>query len=297
MSGWRAPHLDSTARLAWIALALALLCTTARAEIVPRKGLWDDRIRIVDYDPDDVIRLTAFVGYQIHFQFAPGEEFVNLGTGDRDGIDVGKEGNHLFIKPRVERVGTNITILTNRRAYHFHYTAVRRKPNPRRDDVIYSIRFLYPQDEAREARLKAERQEAEARAKALKEAADAALASAARQRPRNEAYEFCGAEALKPAEAFDDGVQTRLRFAPRTELPAIFVKNDDGTESLVNLNIDRDEVVLHRIARQWMLRRGGLVGCVRNAGFSGSGERLDSGTVHPGVERAVRGIDGQLPSR
>lgn len=292
-----ARRLAPLVRTAAIALALVLAVPAARAEIVPRKGLWDDRIRVVAYDPDDVIRLTGYVGYQIHFQFAPGEEFVNLGTGDRDGIDVGKEGSHLFIKPRVQRVGTNITILTNRRAYHLHYTAVRRKPDPRRDDVVYSIRFTYPQEEAREAQLRAERLEAEARARALKEAQDAALATASRQRPRNEAYEFCGSQALRPAEAFDDGVQTRLRFAPRTELPAIFVKNEDGTESLVNLNVDRDEVVLHRIARQWVLRRGGLVGCVRNAGFAGSGERLDSGTVHPGVERSVRTADDATARR
>jgi len=288
----RARH--ATKNLAALALTAAVLACTATAafsEVVPPKGPRDSRVRVLAYHPDDVIRLNAHVGYQIHFQFAPGEEFVNLGTGDRDGIDVGKEGNHLFIKPRVQRVGTNITILTNRRAYHLHYTAVQRAPDPRRDEVIYSIRFTYPEDEALEARRRIEREEAAARADAMRQAQEAALASAARQRPRNEAYEFCGAESLKPSEAFDDGVQTRLRFAARTELPAIFVKNDDGTESLVNLNVDRDEVVLHRVARQWVLRRGALVGCVRNAGFAGSGERLDSGTVHPGIERTVRTLD------
>jgi type IV secretion system protein VirB9 len=281
-----------------LALAPILVCALALgsalpvgAEILPRKGVFDSRIRTVEYVPDDVIRVTGFVGYQIHFQFAQGEEFVNLGSGDRDGIDVGREANHLFIKPRVEKVGTNITLLTNRRAYQLHYTAVRKKPDPKKDDVIYSIRFAYPEDEAREVQARREREEAEARAKASREAQERALAQAAQQRPRNEAYEFCGTGTLRPVAAFDDGVHTRLRFAARTELPAIFVRNEDGTESLVNLNVERDEVVLHRVARQWVLRRGQLVGCVRNAAFEGPGERLGSGTVHPGIERTVKRPD------
>jgi len=284
------------ARIRAAALAVAVAAITAisaaatpvSAEVVPPKGLFDTRIRTMDYDPDDVIRLTAFVGYQIHFQFAQGEEFINLGSGDRDGFDVGKEGNHLFIKPKAERVGTNITLLTNRRAYHLHYTALRKRPDPKKDDLIYSIRFRYPQDEAAEAQARREKEESEARAKAQRQAQDLALAQAAKQRSRNDSYEFCGSSTLRPIEASDDGVQTRLRFPARAEIPAIFLKNDDGTESLVNLNVDQDQIVLHRVARQWVLRRGQLVACVRNAAFEGGGTRMGSGTVHPDVERAVR---------
>jgi len=270
--------------LAAVAVATALLAPNAQAETIPPKGVFDPRIRVMPYMPDEVIRITGFVGYQVHFQFAPGEEFVNLGTGDRDGIDVGKEGNHLFIKPRVERVGTNITLITNRRAYHLHYVAVNRRPNPARDDVIYSIRFTYPEDEAREARARREREEREERERTQARA----LEEAAALRQHNLAYEYCGSDALRPVGAFDDGVQTRLRFAPQAEIPAIFLKNDDGTESLVNLNVERDEIVLHRVARHWVLRRGQLVGCVRNTAFTAGGTRLTSGTVHPQIERTVR---------
>jgi type IV secretion system protein VirB9 len=84
-------------------------------------------------------------------------------------------------------------------------------------------------------------------------------------------------------------VQTRLRFGARQELPAIFVRNDDGSESLINFNVDSGEVVVQRTARQLMLRRGHLQGCIVNRGFSGTGERLQSGTVAPDVERHTRG--------
>ncbi len=83
-------------------------------------------------------------------------------------------------------------------------------------------------------------------------------------------------------------MQTHVRFAARRELPAIFVRNDDGSESLVNFSIDADEVIVHRVARQFVVRRGRLRGCIVNEHFSGSGERLRSGTITPAVERAIR---------
>ena len=43
-----------------------------------------------------VLSLTGFVGYHIHFQFAPDERFVSLGAGDSAILDVGVEANHLL---------------------------------------------------------------------------------------------------------------------------------------------------------------------------------------------------------
>ncbi len=49
-------------------------------------------------------------------------------------------------------------------------------------------------------------------------------------RLRNTDYWFCGRSELKPIAASDDGVQTRLTFAPRSELPVVFLRNADGSE-------------------------------------------------------------------
>jgi len=103
------------------------------------------------------------VGYQIHLQFAEGEAFVNLGAGDIGGIDVGKEKNNLFIKPKQEKVGTNLTVLTNLRHYHFEYTALHKAPDPQEEDVIYSLRFTYPQEEAKLAAIELEKVRTEER--------------------------------------------------------------------------------------------------------------------------------------
>jgi type IV secretion system protein VirB9 len=108
-------------------------------------------------------------------------------------------------------------------------------------------------------------------------------------RPRNIDYWFCGDRSLEPTAASDDGLHTRLTFAAKAEQPAIFILNDDGTESLLNFSMDEGDVIVHRVARRFILRRGTLAGCVVNKGFVGTGERSMSHTVSDQVERTVPG--------
>src|SRR5580700_11452630 len=111
----------------WAMLSVCLFSVLAvppvHAELTPARGLVDPRVRVVAYDAEQVIKLHGYVGYQIHFQFAEGETFVNLAAGDNKALDVGYEANHLVLKPLAEKVWTNITVITNRRVYQFDYSA------------------------------------------------------------------------------------------------------------------------------------------------------------------------------
>ncbi len=267
------------APLGWAGLALwlAALAGTAAAQLPA-----DAKIRTIAYDPDAVVTLHGVVGYQIHVQFADGEEFVNLGSGDNGAFDIGAQRNHLFIKPRETRAATNLTVLTNRRAYHFDYLVSPATPGKQAAPLVYSIRFRYPDDEARAAEAERRRQALEAR---MRESAAAVV--------RNVDYAFCGDAALKPMSVWDDGVHTRLRFEARGEFPALFVRNDDGSESLLNFHVDADEVVVHRVVRRLVLRRGQLVGCVVNQAFAGGGARASSQTSVPGLARSA--LDEETP--
>jgi type IV secretion system protein VirB9 len=53
--------------------------------------------------------------------------------------------------------------------------------------------------------------------------------------------------------------------------------------------MDEGDVIVHRVARRLVLRRGNLAGCVVNKAFTGSGDRLKSNTVATDVERATKG--------
>jgi type IV secretion system protein VirB9 len=235
----------------------------------------DPRIRVVPYRPDVVYRLRGYVGYQLDIMFAPGERFVGVGVGDSKGVAFAAEANNLFLKPRASRVATNLTVLTDRRTYLFYYEVDSEPPDPSGADVIYAFQFEYPAAPLRAA--SRERLQIETD-----------LVAAQSARPRNYDYWYCGSPSLRPVAAWDDGVQTTLVFGAHTELPAVFILNDDGSESLVNFGVQGGRIVVQRVARRLIVRRGNLAGCIVDRAFGGSGERLSSGTIAPNVQRVTR---------
>jgi type IV secretion system protein VirB9 len=263
----------------WHAAVVASLLpwlTVLHAESLPAKGAVDGRIRSAPYQAEQVYRLYGFVGYAIELIFEEGETFAGDAGGDLDGITAGWHDNHLILKPKAANVGTNLVIYTNRRAYRFEYSVSARHPNPGTDEIMYAVRFLYPPRP--DAGSTPEQQ------------AQAELARDHEGRTRNVDYWYCGAPSLKPVAASDDGVHTRLTFGAKAEQPAIFVRNDDGSESLLNFSMEAGDVVIHRVAARFILRRGQLTGCVINKAFAGGGERLKSGTVAPEVERTRKAV-------
>ena len=243
------------------------------------------QIRYVRYAPNRIYHLEGVAGYEIDLQFAPGERFRGLGVGDAKAIRVAAASNHLFIKPRAARVATDLTVLTNRRTYVFSYR-VGRAVTTVPQTTLYALRFVYPH---RRARASAARRQRTAVARDLSRAEQTGA--------RNTNYWYCGPRALRPTAAWDDGVETHLVFPSREPLPAVFVRNADGSESVVNFDMRADQMVIHRIARRFILRRGRLSGCIVNKGFAGSGRRLPSGTISPRVWRVRRGRGRHLTRR
>ena len=260
---------------ALLAIALAL---TAGAETLPKSGSVDPRIRTALYSPDEVYRLYGYVGYHLDLEFEADETFESLSGGDLEGLTYSAHGNVLTLKPKVAYTEMNLAVTTNKHRYYFEYSVSAHRPNPDAAPVMYTVRFTYPPAHTSgdgltdEQRLQLE------------------LAKARQNRPRNTDYWFCGDKAVKPTAASDDGIQTRLTFAARSELPALFVRNDDGTESLLNFSIDQGDVLIHRVAARFIVRRGRLTGCIVNKGFAGGGDILKSGTVAPDVTRERKDV-------
>jgi type IV secretion system protein VirB9 len=267
-------HCKTSIRRGWWPVAMAVLfvhATPALPETVPVRGVADGRIRTAVYDANEVYRIQGYVGYEVDLQFEAGEAFVGMGAGDIEGLSFVSQDNHLFIKPKAARVSTNLTIITTRRPYQFVYTAS--SLHSRDPEVIFAVRFSYPPSNG----------------DVIADGVNRMLEQSRADRARNDDYWYCGSSTIKPIAASDDGIHTRLRFAAKAEQPAIFVQNDDGSESLLNFSMDAGDVVIHRVVRQLIIRRGKLTGRIVNKGFTGSGERLESGTVSPSVERLDEG--------
>ena len=260
---------------ALLAIALAL---TAGAETLPKSGSVDPRIRTALYSPDEVYRLYGYVGYHLDLEFEADETLESLSGGVLEGLNYSAHVNVLTLKPKVAYTEMNLAVTTSKHRYYFEYSVSAHRPNPDAAPVMYTVRFTYPPAHTSgdgltdEQRLQLE------------------LAKARQNRPRNTDYWFCGDKAVRPTAASDDGIQTRLTFAARSELPALFVRNDDGTESLLNFSIDQGDVLIHRVAARFIVRRGRLTGCIVNKGFAGGGDILKSGTVAPDVTRERKDV-------
>jgi type IV secretion system protein VirB9 len=261
-----------------VILILAGLAAGANAETLPASGHVDPRIRTVAYNPNEVYRLYGNVGYHLDLEFEADETFESLSGGDLGGLTYSAHANVLTLKPKVAYTEMNLAVTTSKRRYYFEYSVTARRPDPDVAPVMYAVRFTYPPEHPAGDRLTDEQR------------LQLELAKSRQNRPRNTDYWFCGDKSVKPTAASDDGVQTRLTFAARTELPALFVRNDDGTESLLNFSIDQGDVLIHRVALRFIVRRGRLTGCIVNKGFVGSGDRLESGTVAPDVTRERKDV-------
>lgn len=263
-----------------IALAALLpLGSAVHAEAVAKPGELDPRIRCVAYEADQVYRLQAVVGYQIDLQFEAGESFVGIAAGDLDGISYVAKEQHVFLKPRAAAVATNLTVLTDRRTYQFEYVAQPRRLDAERAAPIYALRFVYgalspPTVNPETPAVTVEQQ----------------LSNASAVATRNDNYRYSGARSLRPDAMWDDGTQMHLHFGAGRDLPALFVREDDGTESLANISIEADEVIVHRLAARLIVRRGKLVGHIVNRVFGGGRRALPTGTVSPEVTRRTREV-------
>ncbi|MCY1247893.1 Type IV secretion system protein virB9 [compost metagenome] len=79
-------------------------------------------------------------------------------------------------------------------------------------------------------------------------------------------------------------------------MPAIYLENSDGTESLVAKSVSGQLVLVHAVSRKFILRRGEEVLCVFNEADNLGSANPDTHTTSPSVERIVR-TSAELPPK
>ena len=227
--------------------------------------------------------LTGYVGYHIHLELARGETFVALGAGDSAAVDVAAEGPHVMLKPKAARVATNLTLVSSRRVYHFEYRTLRGAAAVGHGD----LRAQVPVPAAPSGVTPA----ATTRAVQLIAADDrsAGRRTVAPVRPVNRTTGTAVRPGQQPTGGdSDDGVQTRLTFSARGEWPAIFVRNADGSESLVNFHAEGTTAVVHRVARSSCCGGDGWWAALRIAATPAVVRTGPGGAAEHGVVREVR---------
>jgi type IV secretion system protein VirB9 len=264
------------------------ISSVALALETPRSASQDGRIRFVDYQPYNITRIVGTLRSSVEIEFAADEEIAHVALGNSVAWEVAPAGNILFLKPRENQPVTNISVVTARRdgstrSYQMELT-VRDGSVAVGQNTYFYVKYRYPADEAEQRKL-----QASARARAAQAGqADQVLALHEAYGPRNWRYSAQGAQALQPQSVYDNGKVTTFAFVGNQEMPAIYIENSDGSESLVPKSVDGNLVLVHALSRKFILRRGGDALCVFNEAYDRVAINPDTNTTSPSVERVVK---------
>ena len=81
----------------------------------PVGGPTDERIRFVDYTPNDVVKVVGRFRASTQIEFDPGEEVAHVAIGDAVAWEVAPANNILFLKPREKNPPTNLQVVPSAR--------------------------------------------------------------------------------------------------------------------------------------------------------------------------------------
>jgi type IV secretion system protein VirB9 len=248
-------------------------------------GESDGRIRMLSYDPNDIYTIYTRVGYQSHVEFAEREEVETISVGDRSFWQLIPSGNRLFIRPLQEDVATNMTVITNKRAYQFDIKSVANE----KQKIVYVARFYYPEDRMPAHMANIDPFLLQQPSQVMPGPATYAppvyaapaptpqpkpvvLAAAPAPQPmvaeprseaiplsrRNYFYTYSGPEGAAPYEVFDDGHTTYFRYPhPAVPAPIASVPEKGGRERALAVYRKGGYYAVDAVDPELILRAGG----------------------------------------
>jgi type IV secretion system protein VirB9 len=213
------------------------------------------------YDPGAVVRIEGKPSVQATIRFGDDEHIENVAIGDSNAWQVtpNKRANLLFVKPLAPHAATNMTVVTSGHTYFFDLVSSPKAANP-----LYELAFTYPKEVKPATGAKTGAAAAQPNDAELAAATDPA--SVVDPADLNFAWAGSGDRKLLPRRIYDDGVSTYLAWAAGTPVPAILIKNKEGTEGPVNFAVRGDVIVIDLVPKQIILRSGRDMATIANNG-------------------------------
>jgi type IV secretion system protein VirB9 len=249
----------------------------ALAEKFPQDGIADARVKVIAYHDNDVYKLKGHYGFTTIIEFGQHERIETISLGDSAAWQVSKlnRSNMLLIKPLEQNADTNMNVLTNQHIYTFQLAA-EKASSPDADDLIFRLRFTYPDD--RDAGITNYNSASEP-------SASSSSGPELTAKNLNFNYSYSGAKALQPERVFDDGKFTYFQFKTLDATPAVFLVDEKGNESLINFTTEGPYLVVERTGRQFTLRDGDIATCIFNEAYvrptGKQGSPTPLGTIKP----------------
>jgi type IV secretion system protein VirB9 len=227
------------------------------AEVLPKAKPYDSRITAAQYNPENVIRVRAKIGYVTLIQLDKGEKSLpEVGIGDSEAWGIGSVGNNIFLKPTRHNPNTNLILTTNKgRTYSFKLV-LSKYPH-------YIVKMEYDKP---------------------KTSSNSGYDIPCSDGTVNFNYGKWGHDAISPKYMWDDGRFTCLKFKDNLELPVVYQVSPDGTESLVNYHLNKDTIVIHSVVKEYRLRVGNQVLGLKSDETISSGYNFKATSLKAGRE-------------
>ncbi len=273
-----------------VLLFLCLAPITAEAVQQPRYLGTEKKFRSYVYNPNDVYLYLGHYTYQGFIEFEGGETITTISMGDPSLWMFEHLGNRLFLKPVGEdNSETNMTVITNKRIYHFELIAKEAK-GINDKDLIFVAKFVYPDEKDKNIVEfpKVDKSDEP-------DMHDLTI--------YNFNYQYTGEPSIAPLKVFDNGEFTYFQFAKKSaEIPAIFTVDAAGFESLVNFRSAGQYIIVERVAPQFTLRNGSDIVCVYNSTMYSNGKSISTprqigGPVSPNSFAVPPVSEGGMPQQ
>jgi len=238
------------------AVVVLAICQIATAEISPQAKPGDPKLVVFPYDANNSYRILTRPRAATHIELMPDERVRIFALGDTVSWQSVEKENHVFIKPVYPKQTVAGTLVTNKRTYQLLLVS-----GDEGSHFYQHVSFQYPDliaVENRQADLeRLTGPEATKRIERPQEEPKAAATQLVDASQLNFSYEVEGNASFKPAQVYDDGRSTFVRFpAGVLDLPALFRVREGTAVELVEYTSQGNVLIVPRVLEAGLLKLG-----------------------------------------
>ncbi len=242
----------------------------------------DSRIKTLVFNPNEVYELKFYYNYQSFIEFAEDEEIEMISIGEAFAWRLTPAGKRLFIRPLEISAHTNMTIITNKRTYHFDIRSSEYEGKAD-EELVYTIRFFYPQigqplpippqlaaTNIARPLVTSKQQKTLIKTPVQMFRVDQKLPGILQRNPEqtelNFDYSVAGkSDNIAPLKVYSDDNETFFQFANNNlVIPSINLVDANGVEQPMSYIIRDNYVVIPAVGRQFTLRLADSLLCIYN---------------------------------
>lgn len=203
----------------------------------------DSRIKTFVYNENEVFNIVTHYGYQSNIEFGASESIQSISVGDRVGWQISPSGRRIFVRAMEDRAHTNMTVITNKRAYQFDLREAGAAALLPSEELVYVIRFYYPDEPGQTPPAPIVSTSSMSPAPVTPSPAPVSMQPAVQPMAQSSApvgmspsgavnynYTFTGNGDAAPVKIYDDGQATYFKFANNAVRPTISVLNAANQE-------------------------------------------------------------------